>query len=236
MVLERWIAVEGNKYCVVISDETETLLAARAAGRVPVGLLGNSGADPVMANYLIESLDTADDRFLERVVRRELGLPWTIMQSDRILIREFEFADWKRIPAEPQDEPSDRVFYDEEKLAAYIRGQYGFCEYGVWAVVRQEDGVIVGKAGIVGVREEKSLIFMEIGYHIFASYRRKGYAMEACRLILDYIEEEFEARACAVTGEENVASRKLLEKLGFEVCGGTGGKILYLQPQPYQII
>ena len=135
MTEERTVIVESKPYCVVISDEAETLLAAKAAGRVPVGLWG-SDKDFSMVTYLVESLDAADERFLERVVRRVLGLPWKIAESDRLLLREFAADDWQLIPAEPQDEEDDRVFYDKEKLEAYIRQQYGFYEYGVWAVVR----------------------------------------------------------------------------------------------------
>lgn len=215
MTEERTVIVESKPYCVVISDEAETLLAAKAAGRVPVGLWGND-KDFSMVTYLVESLDAADERFLERVVRRKLGLPWKIAESDRLLLREFAADDWQLIPAEPQDEEDDRVFYDKVKLEAYIRQQYGFYEYGVWAVVRKADGVIVGKAGIVGAEEDSELC-MEIGYHIFEPYRRQGYALEACRLILDYIHEEFEAQVYAVTESSNAASKGVLAKLGFEV-------------------
>ena len=31
----------------------------------------------------------------------------------------------------------EELFRDQEKLAAYIKGQYGFYEYGTWALVRK---------------------------------------------------------------------------------------------------
>lgn len=239
MTEERTVLVEDKPYCVVLSDETETLLAARAAGRVPVGLWKNN-TDFGMVRYLVETLEYVDEDFLERVVRRELGLPWKIAESERLLLREFAVEDWKKIPPEPQDSEADRIFCEQDKLEAYIRSQYGFYEYGVWAVERKTDNVIVGTAGVSGAewiqrreQEEKGRqteqLSMELGYHIFAPYRRQGYALEVCRLILDYVHEEFDASLYAVTKLSNLASRKLLDKLGFvedESCG-TAEMVMY---------
>lgn len=228
MTEERTVLVEDKPYGVVLSDEKETLLAARAAGRVPVGLW-KKNMDFGMVRYLAETLESADDVFLERVVRRELGLPWRIAESERLLLREFAPEDWKKIVPEPQDEEADRIFYEQDKLEAYIQNQYGFYEYGVWAVERKSDNVIVGTAGVTdaewgkcGIQEEdgrqKEQLSMELGYHIFAPYRRQGYALEACRLILDYVHETFEASMYAVTKRSNLASQKVLERLGFVEC------------------
>lgn len=239
MTEERTVLVEDKPYCVVLSDETETLLAARAAGRVPVGLWKHN-TDFDMVRYLVETLEHVDDGFLERVVRRELGLPWKIAESERLLLREFAVEDWKKIPPEPQDREADRIFCEQDKLEAYIQNQYGFYEYGVWAVERKADSVIVGTAGVTdaewgkcGIQEEdgrqKEQLSMELGYHIFVPYRRQGYALEACRLILDYVHGEFDASMYAVTGISNLASRKLLEKLGFveDGCRGTAEMAVY---------
>ena len=90
-----------------------------------------------------------DDVYLERIVRRSLGLPWRICETERLLIREFTKEDGTRVLKEPEEETeSDRVFYTPELLDAYIRHQYRFCEYGIWAVVRKSDGALVGTAGV----------------------------------------------------------------------------------------
>lgn len=215
MTEERTVIVNGKQYGIVLSDERETLLAARAAGRVPVGLWKEQ-TDFSMVRYLVESPDCADERFLERVVRRELHLPWEIAESDRLCLREFTAEDCSKILSEPQDTDQDRIFCERNTLEAYIRNQYGFYEYGVWAVVRKSDGVILGTAGVVGAEEtEDAGLRLELGYHMFEPYRRCGYAMEACRLILDYVHEEYEAQMYARTAKGNHASRKLLENLGF---------------------
>lgn len=218
MVWERDVVVE-NKVCrVVISDEAKALLAAKAAGRVVVGCLGRDGKGQLpMARYLVETADLADDRYLERVVRREKGLPWRIGESSRLRLREFAAEDTAQIPVEPEDEKGDQVFYDPEKLSAYIRSQYGFFEYGLWAVERKEDGKILGKAGITDCNAAGCF---ELAYHIFLPYRRQGYGEEACRIVLDYVEREYApAGVYAVTEASNDASAKLLRKLGFVFKG-----------------
>ena len=263
MTEEREVTVEGIPYRVVISDEQEALLAAKAAGRAFVGLWrggsvpeddhvpgagsvpegvtaqADSGSSALWeAGYLVDSLEAADDRFLERVVRRKLGLPWIIAESERICIREFTSGDAAQVPKEDTDAAGgtdDAVFYTPEELRAYIRNQYGFYEYGIWAVVRKSDGRLVGKAGVSDCdiqrweREETAggtvlkkaaepNLQLELGYHMFHPYRRQGYAEEACRLILDYVEQEYGYPVYAAVDADNTASIHLLEKLGFRVC------------------
>lgn len=158
MVWEREVKVEGTVYRVIISDSQEALLAAKAAGRVSVGLLRGTEEqessweagvqDLWAAEYVVETLEAADEAYLERVVRRHRRLPWVIGESEELLVREFTVEDAKWVPEEPGDTEADGIFYTPDKLRAYIEGQYRFYEYGVWAVVRKSDGRIVGKAGV----------------------------------------------------------------------------------------
>ena len=135
MVREQDVTVENICCRVVISDEARALLAAKAAGRVIVAYLReNRTEDLSMARYGVEDMEAADERYLERVARRELGLPWLIGESERLTLREFTAEDGKHVYPEPEDKEADKVFYDEERLKAYIRGQYGFLsmDCGPW--------------------------------------------------------------------------------------------------------
>lgn len=89
----------------------------------------------------------------------------------------------------------------------YRKHQYRFAECGLWALERRADGVLVGKAGLTDG---------EMGYHIYEPFRRRGYALEACRAIVKYGFETLELdkiRLC--TKRSNTASRILAEKMGF---------------------
>ncbi len=251
MQTERAVTIDSQEYVVVISDETEALLAARTAGRAVLGLLGETERGPEAgqglwaASYLIESLDALDDRFLERVVRRHLGLPWVIAQTERLLIREFQAEDAARIPHEDADTEADRIFCDSETLAEYIRCQYRFYEYGIWALVDKESGELVGKAGLSSwegeaeasgcIREdigEKHVMELELGYHIFTPYRRRGYAAEACRAILAYAQEQWDScRIYAKIDASNEASIRVIHSCGFKLLNqACNGALQYSYP------
>lgn len=218
MIWEREIRIEGNIYSVVISDQRTALLAAKAAGRAVVGLLTENNSQELSGiRYLVETVQAADDGYLERIVRREKGMPWIIGESSRLLLREFIMGDERQVLPEPEDEEADSIFYCREKLKAYIRSQYGFFEHGLWAIVRKADGKILGKAGVTAGEAADEGMFL--AYHVFGPYRRRGYAWEACRMVLDYVEREYKSQIFALVRETNEASRRLLEKLGFVVKG-----------------
>jgi RimJ/RimL family protein N-acetyltransferase len=174
-----------------------------------------------------------NDAYLERVVRRTIGLPWIIVESPRLLIREFTMDDLPSVMREDSDQPDDAVFYTPDLLQAYIREQYGYYECGMWAVIRKSDNRLIGKAGFVpepkaaigsisegepGSSVEASAQSYALGYHIFTPFRRQGYAKEACRLILHYLDEEFDGQAIAYVMSDNIASIRLLEQLDFRLC------------------
>ena len=61
---------------------------------------------------------------------------------------------------------------------------------------------------------------VEIGYWIGTSFQRAGYAQEAGRALLDLLARQFPSRSIiAVCKRNNLASRRVLEKLGFKATG-----------------
>ncbi|MCI8659145.1 MAG: GNAT family N-acetyltransferase [Lachnospiraceae bacterium] len=233
MVQEQDVMVENTWYRVVISDEAETLLAAKAAGRVIVACLRKDGTEDLsIARYGVEDVELADKRYLERVIRREKNLPWIIWETKELLLREFTKEDSIYVLPEPEDKGPDQIFYDSEKLSAYIRSQYGFFEYGLWAVVRKEDGRLLGKAGLTDCSQEGH---MELAYHIFAPYRRRGYGEKACRMVLSYVKQEYDCPLYALIEAGNKISAGLLRKLGFHFMGQecNGSRHRYCLFAPY---
>ena len=157
MVIEYSIALDGRSHPVVISDEPEALLAAKAAGRAIIGVEGNGNKwNITCAHYIIPDFMSASRELAELVLRRHLGLPWTIGTTGRLIIREFVKEDAGRIPEEEYG-MEENVFRTPELLAHYIEKQYGFYEYGTWALEEKGSGALVGMAGVSNPRLPKDM-------------------------------------------------------------------------------
>ncbi len=220
---ERLILVKGREYTVVISDEREALLEADAAGKAIIGLWHGEaeGQDLAPARYLVESEEGADQEFMEKVVCRTYGIPRLIAETDRLILREFSLEDLPFVPRESQDKEPDRIFYTPDKLAQYIECQYGFYEYGLWALEEKKSHKLVGKAGVSGLYERSGEegAWPEIGYHIFKPYRHQGYATEVCRKLVEVVRQQFPSvcRICARIDASNEASIRVAESCGFRL-------------------
>lgn len=93
-----------------------------------------------------------------------------------------------------------------------------------WLVVA--DGVVIGDCGVHGEADEAGRV--EIGYGLAAPYRGRGYGTEMVRAITRWLlglPEVREIRAETLAG--NAASRRVLEKAGFQFVGGNGEHVLY---------
>jgi RimJ/RimL family protein N-acetyltransferase len=103
--------------------------------------------------------------------------------------------------------------------------------YGERAIVLKETGEIIGAVGIVPYldtfnqikvfnRALDSLATAEVGlfWAIDPVHQRKGYAPEAARALMEYLFlHEKLGRIIATTGYENLASQKVMKKIGMTV-------------------
>jgi len=81
-----------------------------------------------------------------------------------------------------------------------------------------------GLVGIVGVHLREAAD-IEIGYWIASAMHGRGIAAEAVRGVLDWLAADWpERRIVAECRRENIASWRLLEKLGFRSTGAAGSR------------
>jgi ribosomal-protein-alanine N-acetyltransferase len=90
--------------------------------------------------------------------------------------------------------------------------------YAFWAVVESETGALAGEAGLIPFGGEGPDV--ELGYAFGRPYWRRGFATEAGRAVLtEALGPLGFERVVAVTQPVNLASQRVLAKLGFVPSG-----------------
>lgn len=85
-----------------------------------------------------------------------------------------------------------------------------------WLIIRRSDGMVIGDCGWRAGPDPDGSV--EIGYHLVAAVRRRGYGAEAVGALLTRtLATPGVARVAAVVGVGNLASRQLLLRLGFRL-------------------
>lgn len=227
---ELQVTVEGEINTVVVSDDVSVLLAAKAAGGAVLGLYDAEDAEnlPFGIPYFLEKGEPITGELLERIVRRQKGLPWRIAETERLLLREFIPEDWEVL--RQNDFPA---FSDYPEFLSYCSCQYSFYEYGLWAVLEKKEGKLIGAAGIWNPGEEPNADGVELGYWICPKERRKGYGREAVEAVADYAGKHLECPVYMNIREENLPSRRLAERCGFTAAAKqSGSRIIRYQSGP----
>lgn len=147
------------------------------------------------------------------------------IKSTKVVLREFELKDTEQLYNNwGRDEDVSKYMLwknyksidDAINSINYYIGCYKkddpFKQYAI-----EYEGNVVGSINIVTSKRHKT---GEIAYCLSKKYWRKGIMSKAIKLLTDYYFENFDlVRISAEVIEPNTASRKLLEKCGFELEG-----------------
>ncbi|WP_206315429.1 GNAT family N-acetyltransferase [Streptomyces sp. C1-2] len=99
-------------------------------------------------------------------------------------------------------------------------------EWGMFALVRREDGRAVGAMGFHGPPDEEGRV--EVGYDLAPSARGHGYATEALRALASWAAAREDVRTVfAKTAPANTASQAVLTRAGFTRVPAEGVLRLY---------
>ena len=197
--------------------------------------------------YLGYHLTEMEPQYLERVWRRQAGMPWEILETERCLVRETNLKDADAFYEIYGDgavtEYLEKLPEDRNDFCAWLeiyqKQVYGLLGYGIWTVclkpsewsakrevrgVEDAGKILVGDArwrviGRAGLNVREGQEDPELGFVIGKTWQGRGYAFEVCSAILEYARDCGIQRVNAFAELENYASIALLQKLGFRNVG-----------------
>jgi RimJ/RimL family protein N-acetyltransferase len=152
-----------------------------------------------------------------------LNIP--VLETERLILRGWREDDldaYAALMADPEvmrflGGPSARG--DAWRSMASIIGHWSLRGFGLWAVERKRDGVLIGR---VGVQYPEGWPSTEIAWTLGRPYWGQGYATEAAIASLDF---GFKAttlpKLISLIDPENHASRRVAERLAY-TKGGKG--------------
>lgn len=167
-----------------------------------------------------EDMET-DPAFLERDACRKAGKPVEIARTKRLILRETVLGDVPelyRIGKEPGMEtylkPMQPTLEEEtEFMEAYIHFAYSFYDFGLWTILEQKTGRVVGRAGLFPSEILNDAV--EMGYMIASECQRQGYARESAEAVLWYAFKVLELPEVHLLADmQNEASLRTARALG----------------------
>lgn len=214
---------EIQLYITDSPEEYSDLLSRNLLG-VPLKNDENKNIQWPYSEYVLEGdIEDFDDDYLYHVALRLSNLPWKILETPRLIVRETtvdDVASFYKIYKDPDiprfmedlfENPEDEIQYTKN----YIRTIYGFYGFGLWTVICKETNEVVGRAGI-SMREGFDI--PELGFLISKEYQGIGLAYEVCSAIIEYAKKELGFDTLqALVHPDNTKSISLLRKLGFSV-------------------
>ncbi|MEH1831969.1 MAG: GNAT family protein [Nostoc sp.] len=147
------------------------------------------------------------------------------LETERLLLRETTLQDAEAIftvlcdPGVTQFHDLDTFTSIKEAIAIIERRAKRF-ERGDgirWGIVHKQDNVLIGSCGFTWNPQEHAA---EVGYELASTFWRQGIMTEAVHTILEFGFKKMDLRfVVAQVMLNNIASKKLLEKLGFQSQG-----------------
>ena len=242
-------SLESRRACLWITDDAKRAEAYARKGMPVMGVLQEKDSEAQSfdaVSFLVSDLTEVEPDYLEKVYRRQVGIPWEIARTKRCVIRESVAEDAKAF-YEIYKDPTVTEFMedlpkDPDAFAAwledYTKHVYSLLEYGIWTIClnpdRNEKRLLDSSCESVGdvdrglIKDGEQIIGRagltvregydapELGFVIGKPWRGQGLALEVCEAVLEYAKELEIPEVIAFAEAGNAASFGLLHKLGFQ--------------------
>lgn len=147
------------------------------------------------------------------------------VETERLYLRDFEKADAKdlfKMDSNPLvhrylgKRPITKLKQAEETID-WLLLQYRENGIGRWACCLKEKDEFIGWCGLKVESQFRSFTYHDLGYRFAPEFWGKGFGFESAKACKDYAFEILKWPKLNGTAEiENMASNKILQKLGFE--------------------
>lgn len=216
---------------IVLCDTDEAIRQHRKAGLpvIAVSHTGNSSEELMGTPWLILSPEALTRDFLYKVYCRHYERPMWILETERCRLRELSAEDFDALlllQKENAQNPEGCFFPvgcddPEDFLTNYIRHQYPFFDFGLYAVLEKGTGNFMGIAGFTGITEIASddiSLSTEVSYALLQKYQHRGFAKEVLFALLAHGRKTGEFRQfTARIRPENTSSVALARKCGIQI-------------------
>lgn len=142
------------------------------------------------------------------------------------IFRLFNTPKWLKFIGDRQlhSDADARKYIQERMLPQLVR-----LGYGNYTIIEKNTQI---KIGLCGLYAREGLSEIDLGFAFFPEFEGKGFGFEAASKLIEVAKNTFRlSKLCAITNEDNLASQKLLGKLGFifkeKICLGDEDEVFY---------
>ena len=142
-----------------------------------------------------------------------------VLETERLALRQFRIDDVDNLLQIFADPEAMRFYpapFTREQTEGWVRWSLDSCAkhgFGLWAVVRKEDGLFLGDCGLM-LQPVEERTEIEIGYHILRREWGRGYATEAAYACREHALGTLAyPRVVSIVDPLNMASRRVAEKV-----------------------
>ena len=148
-----------------------------------------------------------------------------ILETERLFLREMTLADYPalcRIMQDPQVMYAYEHAFSDEEVRTWLdrqRERYAHYGFGLWAVLEQETGELIGQCGLT-MQDWSGREVLEIGYLFRRDRWHQGFATEAAVACKRYAFETLRApEVFSIIRENNLPSQRVAQRNGMSVVG-----------------
>lgn len=143
----------------------------------------------------------------------------TILETDRLLLREFDISDaesFYELNLNPNviKFTGNSAFKDIDEAKEFLENysDYQRNGFGRWLVINKSTQEFLGWCGL---KYDEKLDETDIGFRFFENFWNQGFATESAKACIDYGFKELNLKTIVGRAmKENLASIKVLEKIG----------------------